>query len=110
VRRWLTAGDLAGAERIYLVGLGKAAAGMLLAAAEVVGPRLTAGVAAVPRLPDAGPGGPGAGSRPQRAAERVTFIEGGHPEPTSGSLTAGRAVEALLSQVTARGLGIGLVS
>jgi glycerate 2-kinase len=58
-------------------------------------------VAAAPRLPDAI-----AASAPQR----VSFIEGGHPEPTAGSLTAGRAVEALLSQVTARDLVIVLVS
>ena len=101
VRRWLTADDLVGVEQVYLVALGKAAAGMTLAAADVLGPRLTAGVAAVPRLPEAGHG---------RLPERVTFIEGGHPEPTSGSLTAGRAVEALLSQVTAHDLVLVLVS
>ena len=101
VRRWLTADDLVGVEQVYLVALGKAAAGMALAAADVLGPRLTAGVAAVPRLPEAGHG---------RLPERVTFIEGGHPEPTSGSLTAGRAVEALLSQVTAHDLVLVLVS
>lgn len=111
VRRWLRADDLAGAERVYLIGVGKAAVGMLLAAADVVGRRLTAGVAAVPRLPEAAE----LSSRARdgvaaRVAERVSFIEGGHPEPTAGSLTAGRAVEALLSQVTARDLVIVLVS
>ncbi len=101
VRRWLLPADLAEVERVYLVALGKAGVGMTLAAAALLGPRLAAGVAAVPRLPDAA-----AGPLP----ERVTFIEGGHPEPTAGSLTAGRAVEALLSVVTARDLVLVLIS
>src|SRR5258706_15238021 len=45
VRRWLLPADLAGVEQVYLVALGKAAVGMTLAAAEVAGPRLAAGVA-----------------------------------------------------------------
>lgn len=101
VRRWLLPADLAGVERVYLVALGKAGVGMTLAAAQVVGARLAAGVAAVPRLPEAA-----AGPLPAR----VTFIEGGHPEPTAGSLTAGRAVEALLSAVTAHDLVLVLIS
>lgn len=101
VRRWLTPADLHGAVKVYLVALGKAATDMVLAAAEVIGPRLTAGVAAVPRLPEMARG---------RLLKQVSFIEGGHPEPTAGSLTAGRAVEALLSQATARDLVIVLVS
>lgn len=101
VRRWLAPADFDGAGKVYLVGLGKAAAPMARAAAELLGERLTAGVAAVPRLPE---------SARQGVAERVTFIEGGHPQPTAGSLTAGRAVEALLSQVTSDDLVIALVS
>jgi glycerate 2-kinase len=101
VRRWLLPADLAGVERVYLVALGKAGVGMILAAAQVAGPRLAAGVAAVPHLPDA------AGAT---LPERVTFIEGGHPEPNAGSLTAGRAVAALLSAVTERDLVVVLIS
>ena len=97
VRRWLTPADFAGAENIFLVGAGKAASAMALAAADLLGPRLTAGVVAVT-------------SQPETAPQRVSIIEGGHPEPTLGSLTAGRALEALLSLVTARDLVIVLVS
>ena len=106
VRRWLLPGDLAGVEQVYLVALGKAGVGMTLAAAEVAGPRLAAGVAAVPRLPDPAALSAAGLSLPKQ----VTFIEGGHPEPTAGSLTAGRAVEALLSAVTERDLVIVLIS
>ncbi len=101
VRRWLLPTDLEGVDRVYLVGLGKAGVGMALAAVEVLGPRLAAGVVAVPHLPEAAP---------EHLPKQVTFIEGGHPEPTAGSLTAGRAVEALLSLVTARDLVVVLVS
>ena len=40
----------------------------------------------------------------------MTFVEGGHPSPTAGSLTAGRAVEALLSLATERDLVLVLIS
>jgi len=105
VRRWFTPDDLLDAEQVYLVALGKAGLSMAQAAAGVLGARLAGGVAAVPRLPEVVPGQP-----PQPLAERVSFIEGGHPEPTAGSLTAGRAVEALLSRTTARDLVVVLVS
>ena len=105
VRRWLTPADLGDAVKVYLVAMGKAAVEMVQAAAEVVGPRLAAGLAAVPRLPETA-----RGPWRESQSDRVSFVEGGHPEPTAGSLTAGRAVEALLSQVTARDLVIVLVS
>ena len=97
VRHYLQPADFAGAEKVYLVGAGKAGVAMTQAAAELLGDRLAVGVVAVPRVPD-------------HAPERVTFVEGGHPEPTPGSVTAGRAVEALLSLVTGRDLVIALIS
>lgn len=97
VARWLTPEDLVGAENIYVVGAGKAGVGMANAVAERLGDRLTAGVLSVPRAPAHGP-------------ERVTFIEGGHPQPTEGTLTAGRALEALLGRTTERDLVLALIS
>ena len=71
VRRWLSAADLDGADKVYLVGAGKAGAAMATAAAEIAGDKLAAGVMAVPHLPASAP-------------DRVTFVEGGHPSPTTG--------------------------
>jgi hydroxypyruvate reductase len=47
---------------------------------------------------------------PTSAAERITFIEGGHPTPTEGTLLAGRAIADLLAQATARDLVVALIS
>ena len=89
--------DLVGADKVYLVGAGKAGAAMAAAAAGIAGDKLAAGVMAVPTMPSQG-------------IQRVTFVEGGHPSPTAGSLTAGRAVEALLSLATERDLVLVLIS
>jgi hydroxypyruvate reductase len=97
VRRFFSPADVAGAERVFVVGAGKAGAAMARAAAEILGERLTAGVIAVPQLPTS-------------AAERITFIEGGHPTPTEGTLLAGRAIADLLAQATARDLVVALIS
>lgn len=102
VRRWLAPADWAGAENIYVVGAGKAGAAMALAAAELLGDRLTAGVVAVPQAPAPGPAG--------AVPASLSFIEGGHPRPTTGSLAAGRAMEALLSRTGPRDLVLALIS
>ncbi len=80
-----------------MVGAGKAGVAMAEAAAEILGERLTAGVVSVPNLPS-------------RSPERITFIQGGHPLPTEGSLAAGRAMAELLSQTTEQDLVIALIS
>ena len=99
VRRALAPSDFAEAERVFVVGAGKAGAAMAQAAAEILGDRLTAGLLSVPAVP------------PQSPA-RITFVEGGHPTPTPGSLAAGRALADLLAQtrVRARDLVIALIS
>src|SRR5690349_1666103 len=75
VRAHLAASDWADAARIYIVGAGKAGVPMALAAAELIGPRLTAGVVVVPHMP-----GPEVAVPPT-----LSFVEGGHPQPTTGS-------------------------
>ncbi len=95
----LTPEDLAEAERVFVVGAGKAGVAMARAAAQICGPRLTAGVVSVPQVP-------------AQAVERLTFIEGGHPLPTAGTLAAGRAVVGLLTSagLTPRDLVLALIS
>lgn len=97
VRRFFSSADFADAGRIFVVGAGKAGAAMAQAAAEILGERLTAGVVSVPRLPASAP-------------EQITFVEGGHPTPTAGSLLAGRAIADLLAQASARDLVVALIS
>ncbi len=97
VRRFFASADFAEAGRIFVVGAGKAGAAMAQAAAEILGERLTAGVVSVPYLPASAP-------------ERITFVEGGHPTPSAGSLLAGRAMADLLAQASARDLVVALIS
>src|SRR5689334_20909300 len=75
VHAHLVAADWDGATNVYLVGAGKAGVPMALAAAELLGPRLTAGVVVVPHMPG-----------PEVAVPAtLSFVEGGHPRPTTGS-------------------------
>jgi hydroxypyruvate reductase len=97
VRRYLTLDDLAGAERVFVVGLGKAGVAMARAALPIVGPRLAGGVLAVPHPPAS----PLAG---------ITVIVGGHPTPNANSLVAGRTIVELLAQTTERDLVLALIS
>ncbi|MGQ0601960.1 MAG: glycerate kinase type-2 family protein [Anaerolineales bacterium] len=96
VKGHLSAEDIAPFERVFVVGAGKAGVGMARAAVEVVGDKLTGGVMAVPTVPV--------------APSPITFVEGGHPLPTEGSLAAGRAIAELLTQTTPRDLVIALIS
>ncbi|MBL8096749.1 MAG: DUF4147 domain-containing protein [Anaerolineales bacterium] len=112
-RRALRAADLAGVERVFIVGAGKAGVAMARAAAEVVGPNLAGGVMAVPaapRVPE-----PAAPTVPEPAAPNalvpgLTFIVGGHPLPSEGSLAAGRAIADLLRRAEAHDLVLALIS
>jgi len=97
VKRSFSRAETAAFERVFAVGAGKAGLAMATAAAELLGDKLTAGVISVPRAP-------------AQTVSRLTFIEGGHPLPTAGSLAAGRAVADLLTQTTARDLVIALIS
>lgn len=97
VRRALSAADLAAAERVWIVGAGKAGVAMARAATEVVGGRLAGGVMAVPGQPDTPTPG-------------ITFIAGGHPLPTEGSVRAGGAVADLLGRTRPGDLVLALIS
>lgn len=84
--------------RVYLVALGKAAPAMARAAVEVLGDRLTRGVAAVPD------------SEPVPPPPRIRFIRGGHPLPDQGSLAAGRAAATMLEETRRGDIVLALVS
>ncbi len=81
-----------------VAGAGKAGVAMARAVAEALGERLTAGVVAAPHLPSIEDRARGAQtSAASPALERITFISGGHPLPTEGSLRAGAAIRNLLA-------------
>lgn len=86
------------ASRVYLVACGKAASAMARAAAEILGDRLTTGVAAVPL------------GEPELAPQRIRFIRAGHPLPDEGSLAAGRAAAAMLAETRRGDIVLALIS
>ncbi len=77
--------DLAAFRRVCLLGLGKAAVPMAAALADLLGERLTAGLAVTKHA--AGQGG----------TERLTIVEGDHPVPGRRSLEAGERAAAFLA-------------
>ena len=97
VERAISAADFAHAERIFVVGAGKAGIAMTQAMVNILGDRLSAGVISVPALPS-------------HASRQVSFIAGGHPVPTAGSIAAGQAIADLLAHTTTRDLVIALIS
>ncbi len=96
VRRHWQESDFEGADRIFIVGAGKAGVAMAEAAAGLLGPKLVGGAMAVPRI--------------TRDVSGVTFLAAGHPTPDAGSLRAGDVVAELLSNTTERDLVIALIS
>ncbi len=116
VRRYLAPADWAAAKHIYLVGAGKAGVPMAAAVAHLLGERLTAGLVVVPHKPDIAPPTPTAQysgpatPTPGLDHPRLTFLEGGHPHPTQGSLDAGRAIAALLEAAQPGDLVIAVIS
>ncbi len=97
VRRSISPADFADAERVFVVGAGKAGLAMTEAAADILGHRLAAGIVSVPVMPS-------------NALQRIDFIVGGHPLPNAGSLAAGQAMVELLAQTTAQDLVLALIS
>jgi hydroxypyruvate reductase len=96
VKRHFFETDIVPFERVFIAGAGKAGVAMARAATEIAGDKLVGGVMAVPRV--------------TYHVSRVTFVEGGHPLPTEGSLAAGSAIAELLAQTTPSDLVIALIS
>lgn len=83
--------------RIHTLGIGKAASAMTRAVADVLGPRLTAGLVVTKH-------------KPEWSIPGVEIIEGGHPIPDERSLDAGKKVEKFVSCLGADDLLICLIS
>jgi hydroxypyruvate reductase len=84
--------------RLFLIALGKASPAMSRAAAEILGGRLTRGLAAVPHDTSC------------RMPPRVSAIAAGHPLPDAGSIAAGRAIASLLAGTKREDLVLALIS
>lgn len=93
--------DLDQIEHVYLLGFGKAAVAMGLAAADVLGQRLSAGVLVTKH-------GHAAGTAALPAC--IDVLEAGHPVPDAAGVHAARRIAALAQQATARDLVLCLIS
>ncbi len=99
VRRHLSPANLQDAERVFIVGAGKAGVAMAQAAAGLAGSRLAGGVVAIPHS-----------SRLASDISPLAFLPAGHPKPDEGSLRAGQAMAELLADVTERDRVLALIS
>lgn len=93
-RRW----ELGSKRRIFVVGAGKAANAMARAVEEVLGDRITRGLAIVKRL------------EPADRFRRIEVVVGGHPLPNAAGLLASRRILEIVDQATPDDLFIGLIS
>lgn len=93
--------DLGQFERVFLLGFGKAAVAMGLAAAAVLGDRLAGGALLTKH-------GHAAGAQGLPAA--VAVFEAGHPVPDEAGMAAAAHIAALAHQATARDLVLCLIS
>jgi hydroxypyruvate reductase len=93
--------DLDQFEHVYLLGFGKAAVAMGLAAAATLGDRLAAGVLLTKH-------GHAAGAEALPAS--VAVLEAGHPVPDAAGVAAAQRIAALAQQATARNLVLCLIS
>lgn len=89
---------LAQQARVILLAIGKASIRMTQAAARILGPRLSHGLVVTPVASS------------DDLPETVTVIQGGHPLPTEGSLTAGVLAQKLLSDLEPRDVVLALIS
>ncbi|MGD9030244.1 MAG: glycerate kinase [Anaerolineae bacterium] len=91
--------DLAGYERVFVIGGGKAAVSMAAAATDILGDRLTRGTVVTKYEHTQGWSHPA-----------VQVIEAGHPVPDRNSVRGAQSVAELAQQATARDLVICLIS
>ncbi len=91
--------DLRTIDRVLVIGAGKAGAPMARAAADVLGPALSAGLVVVKDGHFDGPAPP-----------RVAIVEAGHPVPDERGVAAARRLTELLRDCSPRDLVIALIS
>jgi len=83
--------------KVYVLGVGKAAAAMTLAGVDLLGPRLHAGLVVTKH-------------KPEKPIPGVEIIEGGHPIPDERSLDAGKRVAEFVGSLVRDDLLICLIS
>jgi len=93
--------DLNAFDRIILIGIGKAAYPMSMAAADLLGDELTGGIILTK---------PGTDQLPEKYAGVIEHIHGGHPVPNQKSITASGIIQAQLSELNTRDLVVLLLS
>ena len=106
-RETLVAGDVAhdlqAFDRVWIIGAGKAGAPMAVAAAEIVGERLTGGMVVVKE-------GHLTADHVAALQPQVELLEAGHPLPDARGVAAGERIAALLTQLGERDLVLALIS
>lgn len=90
--------DLRAYDRIFLVGVGKAAGAMSSAVADVVGDRLTSGIVVTKH------------GHAEKEIPRAEIIEAGHPIPDEAGLRGAERIAGLLRELNARDLLVIAVS
>ena len=93
--------DLKAFDRVILIGIGKAAYPMSMAAADLLGEDLSRGIILTK---------PGADQLPDKYARVLKLIHGGHPVPDQDSITGSGIIQAHLSELNSRDLVIILLS
>jgi hydroxypyruvate reductase len=93
--------DLRAFDRIILIGIGKAGYPMSMAAADLLGDKLTQGIILTK---------PGADQLPEKYAGIIKHFQGGHPVPNQNSITAAKVIQAQLSELNSRDLVVILLS
>jgi glycerate 2-kinase len=95
--------DLGAFDRVWIIGAGKAGAPMAVAAAEIVGERLTGGIVIVKE-------GHLTADHVAALQPQVELLEAGHPLPDARGVAAGERIAALLTQLGERDLVLALIS
>jgi glycerate 2-kinase len=95
--------DLRAFDRVWIIGAGKAGAPMAVAAAGIVGERLTGGTVVVKE-------GHLTADHVAALQPQVELLEAGHPLPDTRGVAAGERIAALLTQLGERDLVLALIS
>jgi glycerate 2-kinase len=95
--------DLGAFDRVWIIGAGKAGAPMAVAAAEIVGERLTGGMVVVKE-------GHLTADHVAALQPQVELLEAGHPLPDARGVAAGERIATLLTQMGERDLVLALIS
>jgi glycerate 2-kinase len=95
--------DLRAFDRVWIIGAGKAGAPMAVAAAGIVGERLTGGTVVVKE-------GHLTADHVAALQPQVELLEAGHPLPDARGVAAGERIATLLTQMGERDLVLALIS